>query len=94
MKHVRFKLDMKGLNELMKSEGMQKHLKKAGDEVAKSAASLAGGEVFEAEVHEADYTAISNVYPASAEAAAANYEDNVLLKAIGASGLPTQKPKL
>ena len=91
---VRFKLNMRGLNRIMKSEKMQEHLKMVGDEVAKNASMIAGNEPFEAEVHKADYTAIATVYPATYGAAEANLETNVLLKAVGAAGLPQTKPTL
>lgn len=88
-KKVRFELNLKGLNELMKSEEMQDVLLNAGQEVASAA-----GEGFEAEVHQADYVAISNVYPTTHEARKENLENNTLLKVVGSVGLPTHKPKL
>ena len=85
-KVVKFKLNMSGLNELMKSGEMQSHLAQAGSAVASAA-----GEGYGSRVHLADYVAIANVYPDSAEAAQDNYENNSLLKAIGAAGLHSQK---
>ena len=70
----------------MKSAEMQEILQQAGDAVA-----AAAGEDYDASVHVADYTAIANVYPTTAKAAAEVYENNSLLKALGAAGLPTEK---
>lgn len=81
-----FVLNLKGLNELMKSPKMQDALLEAGREVAASA-----GKGYEAEVHTATFVAISNVYPASKEAARENYKNNTLLKALGSAGLYNKK---
>lgn len=83
---VQFKLNLPGLNELMKSPEMQSALLEAGQTVA----SLAGAE-YGAEVHVANWIAISNVYPESKGAAKENMNDNTLLKAISAAGLPMEK---
>ena len=85
-KRVIFKLDIEGLNELMKSDEMQAHLEKAGEAVAKTA-----GTGYASSVHVADYTAIANVWPDTPEAARDNYENNTLLKALTASGLRNKK---
>lgn len=85
-KIVEFKLDIKGLRELMKGPEMQAALQEAGDAVASSA----GGD-YRSRVHVADYVAIANVYPDSKEAAKDNYENNTLLKALGSSGLSMRK---
>lgn len=85
-KDVEFKLNLLGLNDLMKSKPMQDSLLEAGQTVANIA-----GEGYAAEVHVANFIAISNVYPDSKEAAKENYEDNTLLKALGSSGLSMVK---
>lgn len=85
-KSVEFKLNLKGLNELMKSQEMVNCLNEVGASVSKNA-----GEEYGARTHEASFVAICNVYPDSEEAASENYEHNTLLKALGASGLPTKK---
>lgn len=87
-KNAKFKLNMAGLNELMKSQEMQEALDRAGQAVADNA-----GEGYTKRTHVADFTAICNVYPDSAKAAKDNYEHNTLLKAISNVGLPTKKPK-
>ena len=83
---VEFKLNLQGLNELMKSAEMQSALLEAGQTVASSA----GGD-YEAEVHTANWIAISNVYPNSKKAAHENFKDNTLLKALGSVGLSMRK---
>lgn len=85
-KNVRFKLNLKGLNELMKSSEMSDALLNAGQAVARAA-----GADYAAEVHQATFIAISNVYPDSKRAANENYHDNTLLKAIGSVGLRQSK---
>jgi len=77
-----FKLNLPGLNELMKSGEMQAALQAAGSAVARAA-----GADYGVRVHEASWVAIANVYPASKEAAADNAKNNTLLKAVGAAGL-------
>lgn len=83
---VKFKLNLPGLNELMKSPEMQDALLEAGQAVAQSA-----GSDYAAEVHTASWIAISNVYPDSKKAAHENFKDNTLLKAIGSVGLKQTK---
>lgn len=82
MANVDFELDIRGLNELMKSAEMQAHLRQAGQAVASAA-----GTGYGSEVHVASFVAIANVYPDSAEAAHDNYQNNTLIKAAGSSGL-------
>ena len=86
MANVKFELDLKGLNEVMKSSEMQSALMEAGQAVAS-----ATGSDYEAEVHTASFVAISNVYPASKDAAKDNYENNTLLKAAQSVGLGMEK---
>lgn len=85
-KQVVFELNLKGLNELMKSDEMQAHLSEAGEAVARAA-----GMGYASRVHVADYTAIANVYPDTPEAARDNYENNTLLKSLSAGGLHNKK---
>lgn len=85
-KKVRFELDIKGLQGLMKSEWMQGHLDSAGKAVANSA-----GSNYSQRTHVASYVAITNVYPNSKEAAKENYKHNTLIKALSSAGLPMEK---
>lgn len=84
--NVKFKLNLPGLNELMKSSEMQSALKEAGQAVANAA-----GSDYTAEVHTANWIAISNVYPDSKRAASENFKENSLLKAVGSVGLKMEK---
>lgn len=86
MGNVRFKLDKYGLRAVMKSDWMQGKLQTAGDAVADIAEGNYG-----VRVHEADYVAIANVYPDDKESAKRNLQNNELMKALGAAGLPMGK---
>ena len=86
MGKVRFELNLPGLNQLMRSGGIQAQLQEAGEAVA----DIADGN-YGVRVHEADYVAIANVYPEDRESARKNAQDNELLKALGAAGLPMSK---
>lgn len=77
-----FELNLPGLNELMKSPEMQAVLTQAGNAVA----SAAGGD-YGVRTHVASFVAIANVYPNSAKAAKDNFENNTLVKSLGAAGL-------
>lgn len=81
-----FKLDLAGLNELMKSAEMQSHLSEAGQAVA-----AAAGTDYDHQGYVLNYVAIENIFPASKEAAHDNYENNALLKALGSAGLSMTK---
>jgi len=86
-KKPEIKLNLAGINELMKSEAMQEHLAAAGAAIAQQASAMANGEPFNSGVHQASYVAIANVWPGSREAARKNSEENTLLKAVGSAGL-------
>ena len=77
MSKVKFELNLKGLNELMKSPEMQKILDDKGEQAARAA-----GTDYDKRTHLGDYTAITNVYPTTKEAAIDNAENNTLLKAL------------
>lgn len=86
MGKVGIKLNMPGINAVMKGDGIQNVLKAAGDSVASSA-----GEGYAAEVRTINWIAVCNVYPDSKEAAKDNYKNNSLLKALSSSGLKMTK---
>ncbi len=94
MSKVRIEMNLAGVNELMKSQEIQDALQEAGDAVAQSASNMAGGEPYGTRTHLANWVAITNVYPDSRKAYRKNLEDNTLLKAVGAVGLPTKKPRM
>ena len=84
-----FELDIKGLQELMKSGEMQQILQETAASVASKASMQTGGENFGQDVRVASYVAIGTVFPQSEAAAKASYQDNVLEKSL--SGLPRTK---
>jgi hypothetical protein len=86
MSKVKFELNLPGLNELMKSPEMCAILEESGSTVAMTA-----GAGYASRVHQASFVAIANVYPDTAQAAKDNYDNNSLLKALGASGLKMGK---
>ena len=83
---VVFELNIEGLNALMKSDGMKKHLDKAAAKVQQAA-----GYGYDLRVVEANYVAIGQVYPHSRQAAKDNSENNSLVKALQSAGLPMSK---
>ena len=83
---VKVKLNLAGLNEIMKSSEMQGHLKNAADAVTRFA-----GNGYGSRVHVASYVAIANVYPDTKEAAIENSGNNVLLKSLSSVGLSLHK---
>lgn len=86
MSKVRVKLNLAGVNELMKSPEIQAACEAAGDAVA-----AAAGNGYGVRTHLARYVAITNVYADSAAARRDNAKNNTLLKAVGSVGLPTSK---
>ena len=80
-----FKLDIHGLNELMKSDEMKAHLKEAGSQVAKAA----GGE-YDHKTYTLNFVAVENIFPTSFKAARDNTKNNTLLKALGSVGLSSK----
>ena len=86
MVKVGIKLNLPGINAIMKSDGIQSVIKSAGDSVASSA-----GEDYTASVNVGRWLAFCNVYPDSAKAASDNFKNNSLLKALSSSGLKMTK---
>lgn len=79
MDKIKFKLDLPGLNALMKSSEMQSVLNSAAGRIAGSA-----GDGFEVEsAHPISFVAIASVRAATPEARRENAENNTLLKAAG-----------
>lgn len=84
--NVVFKLNLKGLNEVMKSPGMQKYLQEAASQVTGSA-----GKGYGSDVKIASYEAIAKIYPQTGAAARDNGDNNTLLKTLQVVGLPLTK---
>ena len=86
MANVDVKLNLKGINELMKSPEILAACEEAGRAVAQAAGSEYGtssGTI--------NYIAYCNVYPDSKDAAKENFEENSILKAVSAVGLKMTK---
>ena len=77
-----FKLNMKGLNELMKSPEMEAALEEAGNAVANAADGNYG-----VRVHQATWVAIANVYPEDKESARKAMRKGTLTRALSSAGL-------
>lgn len=86
MADVKFKLNLPGLNQLMKSSEIQGVLNEAGERVAQ----IAGLE-YASSGKTGRYIGFCNVYPNSEKAAHENFKDNTLVKALSASGLRMSK---
>lgn len=83
---MKIKLNLPGINEIMKSPGIQSVLKDAGDTVAMNA-----GDDYSSEINVGRWVAFCNVYPDSKQAANDNFKNNSLLKALSSSGLKMTK---
>ena len=86
MDEMKFKLDLKGLNELMKSPEMQSILDEAGQQVADIA-----GEGYECETRPGRYIAFANIFPTTYAAKDDEMKNNTLEKAIRQIGLSMTK---
>lgn len=93
MSKGRFELNIKGLQEIMKSAEMQNYIENIASEVEASANNMADDPLskYGHKVKVLDYVAVGKIYPTNAQAARDNYNNNTLLKAMGATGLPTHK---
>lgn len=79
MDKIKFKLDLSGLNQLMKSGEMQTVLNSAANQIA-----AAAGDGYEVEAaHPISFVGIAAVHAATIEAKKDNSENNTLLKAAG-----------
>ena len=73
----KIKLDSKGIQEVLKSQGVQSLI----ESEAKARAQRAGGG-YMAALHMGKRRTYANVYPSNAEAAKDNLENNTLLKVL------------
>ena len=87
MSKVEIKLNLPGINKIMKSEGIQSKLSQA----AQAVANIAGPEYVAEDPRAIRWIGVVNVHPASKNAAHDNFENNTLLKALQAAGLPLTK---
>lgn len=86
MSKVKVKLNLQGINEVMKSPGIQAVCEQAARDVGN-----ASGIKTEVSSGTIRYIAYANVYPADEDAAKENYENNSLLKAISSAGYKMTK---
>ena len=86
MGKVQVKLNLQGINEVMKSPEILSAVEAAGEAVANYA-----GPDYATRSGLINYIAYCNVYPDSKEAAKENFEDNTVLKAVSAAGLKLTK---
>lgn len=83
---VEIKLNLPGINNVMKSPGIQSVLLSCGNSVANNA-----GAEYAADINVGRWIAFCNVFPNSKDAAHDNYTNNSLLKALSSSGLKLSK---
>ncbi len=87
MSKVGIKLNLPGINAIMKSPGIQSKLREAGQAVANNA----GADYSAGDARLINWIAVVNVYPDSKAAANDNFKNNTLLKALQSAGLPLSK---
>lgn len=85
MSKVDFKLDLRGLNELMKGPEMQSILNQQGSAVLSRAQSMAqmDGAEYSMNTRAINWIAVTTVRADNFEARKDNYDNNTLLKALG-----------
>lgn len=86
MGNVKVKLNLKGINEVMKSPEILSAVEAAGHVVANAA-----GTEYATKSGLINYIAYCNVYPDSKKAAKENSDNNTIIKAVGAAGLKMTK---
>lgn len=87
MSEVKIKLNMPGINNVMKSAEIKSVLKQAADTVA----GIAGDGYVAEDPRTINWIGIVNVYPKDKAAGHDNFKNNTLLKAVQAAGLPLTK---
>ena len=86
MGNTKIKLNLKGINEVMKSPQIQSACEEAGRAVAQAA-----GADYGTSSGTIRYIAFCNVFPDSKKAAHENFKENTILKAVSAVGLKMTK---
>lgn len=82
----RIKLNLQGINEVMKSPEIQAAVEEAGKAVANKC-----GQDYDTKSGTIKYIAFCNVFPNTKKAAKDNSENNTLIKSLPAVGLKTSK---
>lgn len=80
-KKVKFNLNLRGLNQLMRGPEVQADLQRRGEKIAQAAESMSNGGEFEVETKPIRWIAVTNVRTKDDKALRAVYENNVLEKA-------------
>lgn len=80
---VAFKLNVRGLNELMKSGAMLAVVDNAAQQIAAAANSMDGGGYEVRAAHALSFDGVGRVYAATYRAKAKNRKNNTLVKATG-----------
>jgi len=83
MSKVDFKLNLAGLNEIMKSGEMQSILDAKGNEIASRAKSMCPKGEYSVRTYPINFIAVCNVSAENFWAIKDGYENNTLLKALG-----------
>ena len=84
MSKVKFNLNLKGLNEVMKSQELQMLMQTSGERIRNNAESMSGGGKFETETKVWTWRAKTYVRVKDYKAMKAVLEDNVLSKSLNA----------
>ena len=87
MSKVNFKLNLKGLNEVMKSQELQTLMQSSGEKIRNAAENMSNGGNFETETKTINWIAVTNIRAKDDKAMKAVLDDNVLLKSINAGML-------
>lgn len=87
MSKANFKLNLRGLNEVMKSPELQALMQASGEKIRNAAEAMSQGGTFEAETKTINYIAVTNVRAKDDKAMRAVLEDNTLNKSINAGRL-------
>lgn len=88
MSDNKFVLNLKGLNEIMKSPEVVRVQEEAGKRVLEAAKTMSNDAYYKMATHEGRYINFVNVYTGGISAMADNYKHNTLLKALSEAHLP------
>ena len=84
MSKPKFKLNLKGLNQLMKGPEIQAVLNQKGQQIQSQAEQMSNGGEFETETKPLNWIAVTTVRAKDHKAIKSCFEDNTLLKSINA----------
>ena len=83
-KKIKFKLNLAGVNEVMKRPSLQAMMQAKGSEIASRAAKASSDPKaqYHAETKTINWIAVTNIKCSNSEAVHENYENNTLLKSL------------